>query len=132
MEALTISGGASASFDWASPAWALLLAAITATCLVILRKFPRIAESGAAARVVAHVAIGYFGFGMLAFGVSSAVSRSLPVPGGVAWEGGVAVIGGIAACVIGGSTLVEHAVQVASMYRASRMARVPVTSVRDN
>lgn len=112
--------------DWASLGWAALLAAITVACLAIQRNYARIAEMGRAARIVAHMAIGYFGLGMLAFGAVSAATRSLPVPGGIAWEGGVAVIGGLAACVIGGTTLIEHAVRVAAQHRTEQ---VPVPAV---
>lgn len=128
MEALTIPHVSSAGLDLASLGWGLLLATITGACLWIQRKYPRIAGMGAAARVVAHVTIGYFSFGMMAFGAAAAARQSLPVPGGLAWEGGVAVIGGLAACIIGGTTLIEHAMQVAAMHRDASPVPVRVTN----
>jgi hypothetical protein len=130
MEALTISSSTGADFDVASLCWGLLLACITAACLWIQRRYPSIAGMGPSARVVAHVAIGYFGFGMMAFGAASAATRTLPVPGGTAWEGGVAVIGGLAACLIGGTTLIEHVVQVAALRRDEEMVPVRATAGR--
>lgn len=116
------------AWDWASISWALVIAIITLACTWVQKNYARLAESGAAARVLMHVVIGYFGFGMLAFGAFAAATRTLPVPGGLAWEGGVAVIGGLAACVIGGTTLIEHAAHVAAHRReANRLAEVPVT-----
>ena len=117
---------ATAFLDWQSICWALLLACITLACLWIQRRYPAIHRMGRGARILANLTIGYFGAGMLAFGAFSAATRCLPVPGGVAWEGGVALLGGLAACLIGGTTLVEHAVNVAALHRGE--ALVPAAS----
>lgn len=118
--ASTLDAASSASvlmLDWPSVAWAAILAGLTLACLSIKARYPTIAELGIAARVLAHVVIGYFSLGMLAFGASALVRSYFPVPGGAAWEGPVAILGGIAAMTIGGCTLAEHALQVRALRR---------------
>ena len=89
---------------------------------------PGTGKSGAVtegpARTLAHVVIGYFGMGMMAFGASAAARAHFPVPGGAAWEGPIAVVGGLAALVIGSATLVEHCVTVRATRQADQLARV--------
>lgn len=104
---------AGGGIDWASAAWALLIAGITAACLAIKSRYERIAAQGRWEALFANLTIGYFGLAMAAFGAVSALRAHLPVPGGVAWEGPVAVMGGLAAFVVGTTTLAEHAVGVA-------------------
>jgi hypothetical protein len=101
--------------DWPSILWALVLAGLTGTALSIKSRYPAIARAGAPARVLAHVVIGYFGLGMTSFGAWCAVQARFPVPGGAAWTGPVAIVGGLAAATIGTCTLVEHVVRVARL-----------------
>ncbi len=119
MQSLNIPDVTLANVDWSSLCWVVMLACITAAVMWVKSAYARIADMGPVPRVLAHVTIGYFGVGMTAFGVVSALRGSLPVPGGVAWEGAVAVIGGLAALVIGASTLAEHVAHCLAMNRAS-------------
>lgn len=112
--------------DWASIAWAAVLAGLTLSALTVKSRFRNIAEHGAGARVLAHALIGYFSFGMMAFGASAAASARFPVPGGAAWEGPIAVAGGAAALIIGTVTLVEHVVQVRALHLAQSMQSIPI------
>ena len=120
----TLSSTPGLVLDWPSLAWTTVLAGLTFACLAIKSRFAWIAEQGAAARVLAHVLIGYFSMGMMVFGASAAARGRFPVPGGAAWEGTVAIVGGLAAFVIGTTTLVEHLATVRSMYREP--AAIPV------
>jgi hypothetical protein len=106
--------GSLASLDWPSLAWVLILAGLTMACLRVKARFPEIAAAGRVPAVLAHVVIGYFGVAMSAFGLSATTSAYFPVPGGAAWEGPVAVVGGMAAFTIGACTLLEHLVRVRS------------------
>ena len=121
---ITLSSTPGFVLDWPSLAWTAILAGLTFSCLAIKSRFSWISEQGAFARTLAHVVIGYFGMGMMAFGASAAARGHFPVPGGAAWEGPVAIVGGIAAFVIGTTTLVEHCVAVRSTQQADQMARV--------
>lgn len=112
--------------DWASAGWALLIACITAACLAIKSRYERIAAQGRWEALFANLTIGYFGLGMAAFGAVSALRAHLPVPGGIAWEGPVAVMGGVAAFVVGATTLAEHAVGLARR-RSAALQPAPVT-----
>jgi hypothetical protein len=98
--------------DWPSLGWVMLLLGLTMACLRVKARFASIAEHGKAAELLAHVIVVYFGLGMLTFGVTAALRATFPVPGGVAWQGPIAVIGGIAAMTIGGCTLAEHVVSI--------------------
>src|SRR5437870_5302661 len=89
------------NLDWPSLAWAAILGGLTFACLRVKSRFPAISEQGALARVLAHLVIGYFSIGMTAFGAFAAFNAEFPVPGGAAWTGPVAVIGGFAAITIG-------------------------------
>ena len=120
------TGGVGVATDWPSLAWTAILGGLTFSCLAIEKKFDRIAEMGAGARVVGHALIGYFGFGMSAFGVWCVTSARFPVPGGAAWNGPIAVVGGLAACVIGTTTLVQHCVRVRAGLRERAVAHVTV------
>ena len=111
--------------DWPSIAWTTLLAGLTFACLAVKARFPSIAEQGAVARVLAHVLIGYFGLGMMTFGAAAAARGRFPVPGGAAWEGSIAIVGGLAAFVIGSTTLVEHLVAMKATHREAQSAPVP-------
>ena len=122
--AILINSAPSLVFDWPSLAWTTILAGLTFSCLAIKSRFAQVAAQGAAARALAHVVIGYFGLGMMLFGASSAARAHFPVPGGAAWEGPVAVLGGMAAFVIGSTTLVEHLVQVRAARREMVASRV--------
>ena len=106
--------------DWPSLTWIALLAALSLACLTVKARFERIAESGRLAEVLAHVAVGYFGVGLVLFGATSAFQAWFPVPGGAAWEGGVAVLGGLAAVTIGATTLFEHLANVVQIRHAAR------------
>lgn len=117
--AILINSAPSLAFDWPSLAWATILAGLTFSCLAIKSRFAQVAAQGAVASALAHLVIGYFGLGMMAFGAMAAARAHFPVPGGAAWEGPVAVLGGIAAFVIGSTTLVEHVVQVRAARRES-------------
>ena len=112
------------ALDWPSIAWTLILAGLTFSALAIKSRFAAIAEQGAAARVLAHVLIGYFGLGMMTFGAAAAARGRFPVPGGAAWEGTVAIVGGLAAFVIGSTTLVEHLVAMKASHREAQPATV--------
>ena len=112
-----------AQIDWASISWTLLLGGLTIAALAVEERFETIAMNGRIAALLGHVVIGYFSFGMLLFGAWSAGRATFPVPGGQAWEGPVAVIGGISAMTIGACTLLKHAATVRVMREAS--ATVP-------
>lgn len=103
--------------DWSSIGWALLLTGLTLAALAIKARYPAIAEQGRAARALAHLLVGYFGTGMVLLGAHAALTSTFPVPGGAAWEGPVAIAGGLAAMTIGGSTLLEHVLCVARLRR---------------
>lgn len=103
--------------DWPSIGWVALLALLTWACLAVKSRYSVIAECGRGPALLANVVIGYFSIGMLTFGVTAAARAHFPVPGGTAWDGAVAVIGGIAAVTIGGCTLLEHAVTVRARQR---------------
>jgi hypothetical protein len=105
--------------DWPSLGWVALIAALTFATLTVKARYDRISEMGRAARALAHVTIGYFGVGMTLFGAWSAVNAHFPVPGGAGWEGGLAIVGGLAAVTIGSCTLGEHAVRVAGRGRVA-------------
>ena len=111
-----------ALMDWPSLAWIALIATLTFATLIVKARYGRIHEMGKAAQRLAHVTIGYFGLGMVAFGSWSAVNAYFPVPGGNGWEGGLAIVGGLAALTIGSCTLGEHALQVRAL------SREPVTA----
>jgi hypothetical protein len=100
------------SLDWPSLGWVLVLAGLTAACLRVKARFPEIAAAGKLPAALAHVVVGYFSVGMMAFGVTAATNAYFPVPGGSAWEGSIAVVGGIAALTIGSCTLLEHVARV--------------------
>jgi hypothetical protein len=121
---ILINSAPSFAFDWPSLAWTTILAGLTFSCLAIKARFAQVAAQGAVATAIAHMVIGYFGLGMMLFGASSAARAHFPVPGGAAWEGPIAVIGGIAAFVIGSTTLVEHALQVRAARREAVESRV--------
>jgi hypothetical protein len=108
---LLASASPVALIDWPSVGWTALLAVITFTCLCVKARFRQVAQAGRVAAVLGHVVIGYFGVGMVIFGGMAAFEATFPVPGGVAWEGPVAVIGGVAALLIGATTLYEHVAQ---------------------
>jgi hypothetical protein len=108
-----------AAVDWPSLGWTALLGVLTAACLTVRVRFRQIAAAGRAAEILAHVVVGYFGVGMALFGGAAALHARFPVPGGVAWEGPIAVIGGIAALVIGSTTLYEHLVEVLAVRRGA-------------
>jgi len=101
--------------DWPSLGWTALLGILTFTCLTVHARFRHVAAAGRVAEALGHVVVGYFSLGMLLFGGMAAFQAYFPVPGGVAWEGPVAVIGGIAALVIGGTTATEHVITVIAM-----------------
>lgn len=113
-----------ALMDWTSLGWIALIAAITFATLTVKARYGQIHEMGKAAQRLAHLTIGYFGLGMAAFGSWSAVNAYFPVPGGAGWEGGLAIIGGLAALTIGGCTLGEHAMQVRALGREAAVATV--------
>lgn len=113
--------------DWPSLAWTAILAGLTFSCLAIKSRFAWIAEQGTFARVLAHVVIGYFGMGMMMFGASAAARGRFPVPGGAAWEGPIALVGGLAAFVIGTTTLVEHVLAVRASQREPQPVRAGTT-----
>lgn len=115
-----------AHVDWSSLSWVVLIAALTLACLTVKKRFESIAESGRAAEVLAHVVVAYFSLGMALYGASAVVRGYFPVPGGAGWEGGVAVIGGMAAFLIGATTLYEH---VASVVHAREQAQEPLRLV---
>lgn len=110
--------------DWSSIAWALLLSGLTLAAIAIKARYPAIAEKGPVARALAHALIGYFGLGMTLLGLHAAAFASFPVPGGAAWEGTVAVTGGLAATTIGACTLLEHLLCVAKLRRLRATAEV--------
>jgi hypothetical protein len=114
--------------DWASITWVTILAGITFSCLAIKTHYARIAEQGAVERFMAHAVIGYFGIGMILYGASAAASEHFVVPGGAAWNGSIAVLGGISAFVIGSTTLLEHAVRVRSLARDTELQSARVTT----
>jgi hypothetical protein len=103
--------------DWPSLGWTALLAVLTFTCLTVRARFRQVAAAGRVAEVLGHVVVGYFSLGMSLFGGFAAAQAYFPVPGGVAWEGPVAVIGGLAALTIGATTLYEHVLNVVAMHR---------------
>lgn len=105
--------------DWPSIAWVALIAALTFAVMTVKSRYPKVAEMGTAARVLAHVSIGYFGLAMTAFGSWSAYHAYFPVPGGTGWDGALGIAGGLAALTIGGCTLGEHALQVAGSRRTA-------------
>ena len=111
MPLLLATATPAALIDWPSVGWTALLAVLTFTCLTVKARFRQVTRAGRVATVLGHVAVGYFGVGMVVFGGMAAFEGTFPVPGGVAWEGPVAVIGGIAALVIGATTLYEHVAQ---------------------
>lgn len=121
---IALSNAPTIVLDWPSIAWTLILAGLTFSALAIKSRFASIAEQGAVARVLAHVLIGYFGLGMMTFGASAAARGTFPVPGGSAWEGTVAIVGGLAAFVIGSTTLVEHLVAMRASHREAQSAPV--------
>jgi len=119
MQALTVpTTPVAGNIDWPSLAWAMLLFGITLAVLAIKARYPAIARMGSFARITAHACIGYFGVGMVALGLSAIANGSLPVPGGVAWDGNVAIVGGFAALVAGSITLGEHVAQSWAIHRA--------------
>ena len=111
--------------DWPSLAWVVLIGALTFATFTVKSRYQRLHEMGAIPRTLAHVSIGYFGLGMTAYGAWSAFHAYFPVPGGFAWEGGLAVLGGLSALTVGTCTLGEHVVQVATLRRAEQGEAVP-------
>lgn len=101
--------------DWPSLGWITLIATLTFATLTVKARYAVIHEMGRGPQWLAHVTIGYFGIAMSAFGLWSAVTRYFPVPGHAGWEGGLAIVGGLAALTIGACTLGEHAVQVRAL-----------------
>jgi len=115
---LLLSATSLAAFvDWPSLGWTAMLGVLTAACLTVRARFRQIAATGRAAEVLAHVVVGYFALGLTLFGAMAAMRARFPVPGGTAWEGPVAVIGGIAALVLGATTIYEHLANVLAFRR---------------
>ena len=108
MTPMDIAAVAPSGLDVGSIAWVCLLGALTYSCLRVNARFEAVAEAGRGAELLAHVVMGYFSLGMLAFGAAAAVNARFPVPGGAAWEGPVAVLGGLAAFTIGCCSAIEH------------------------
>jgi hypothetical protein len=125
---MTLSSTPTIVLDWPSLAWTTILAGLTFSCLAIKARFAWIAQQGALARALAHVVIGYFGLGMMIFGASAAARGRFPVPGGAAWEGPIAIVGGLAALVIGSTTLAEHVLSVRAAHREAEMARASASN----
>lgn len=110
--------------DWPSLGWVALIGSLTFACLTVKSRFEHVSRMGRFPELLAHVVIGYFGLGMTAFGGWAAATATFPVPGGHAWEGPVAVAGGLAALTIGSCTLAEHLMQVRAMRREPAQANV--------
>jgi hypothetical protein len=104
-----------ALIDWPSLGWVALIAAVSFATLTVKARYASIHEMGRGAQWLAHLTVGYFGLGMATFGSWSVANAYFPVPGGAGWEGGLAMIGGLAAFTIGGCTLSEHALQAGAL-----------------
>lgn len=131
MTPVNLAAASPSHLDLSSIAWVCVLGALTFACLRVRAKFDVVAASGRVSEMLAHVVIAYFSLGMLAFGASAAVTARFPVPGGSAWEGPVAVIGGLAAFTIGCCSAVEHALLVRARRRAESPVVAPVAAQYD-
>ena len=126
MQALNPTPALHAALDWPSLGWAALLLGITFAVLAVKARYPVVAKLGLVPRVIAHACVGYYGVGMAALGMSAVASGHMPVPGGAAWDGPIAIIGGFAALVAGSITLGEHVAAAWSFHFKPVPAEVPV------
>lgn len=122
MTGIVLAGG----LDYQSIAWVALIGLLTYACLAVKSRYARIADAGRVPAALANVIIAYFSIAMFTFGATATARASFPVPGGMAWEGTVAVIGGAAAMVIGACTALEHALALRA--RRRELAAAPASA----
>lgn len=103
--------------DWQSIGVVAGFAGFGLASLTVKHCYQSIASGGRVPMLFAHVVVANFGIGMFAFGAWATLHRYFPLPGGPGWEGGIAVVGGIAAMTAGGCTLVDHFVKLRATSR---------------